>query len=195
MGEIQQLLDEEKLSRQTSEKRFKTIEQKFSMLKIGGGLNSSDTTKVSEPKIVAIAQGHKLFDEEFANIKESDFDVILNVPMRTLKARKDPVKRSKLEVCSRKNIGHFRLKLLVYLLEHSGVQICAENIPKVYGLSTKMSPSTLASAIKVFRRALKQASIHGPYILTEFVWGPSASHSGYFYKANHSWRYLVIPYE
>lgn len=193
--EIQQLLAEENLSRQASQKRFTIIEQKLSMLKIDDDFNDNNTTKVSQPKIIAIANGCKVPDKDFPNIKDNNFDVVLNIPTHTLKARKNPAKRTKLEICSCRNIGNYRLTLLIYFLEHPGVYVCAESIHKVYGPSARIAPNTLASAVKIFRKAVKQSGTHGPYVLTEFVWGPSVSRSGYFYTFNPKWSYLVIRYE
>ena len=142
-------------------------------------------------KKIAIENGKLLSPQQIQKFNKEDYDVILNYFDRTIFARKNPDKHTRLEKCSCKNIGRHKLKLLRFMFEHPNVPICEETIDLVYGNVTGMSPGTLAKAIGELRKAIWKA----PYIMTESDWGEYVSRTGSVYLLNPRYKYLIIRYE
>ncbi|MFC1604962.1 hypothetical protein ACFL5F_08045 [Planctomycetota bacterium] len=138
-----------------------------------------------------MANGNVLPEEQIKELNIDNYDVVLDCIDRTLMARKDPDKSTKLEKCDCKNIGKDRLKLLRYMLEHPRVPICEETIPYVYGDVAGISANALAKTIGHLRKCLWQV----PYIITEPDWGESISRTGSVYLLNEKYKYLVIRYQ
>ena len=187
---IIQQLDKQNLSHQSHIRENDGMQEKLSAT-----ISAADfqhIPSVDPPlKKIAIAKGKLLSPQQFQNLRNENYDVILNYIDRTLLARKNPGKRSKLEKCNCKNIGSNKLKLLRFMFENPKAPICEETMDRVYGNVTSMSPGTLAKAFGEIRKALWQA----PYILTESDWGEYVSHTGSVYLLNPDYKYLVIKYE
>ncbi|MCX5638836.1 MAG: hypothetical protein NTX52_14255 [Planctomycetota bacterium] len=188
--EIQQSLAEQDMCLQTCMNENENIRRRVASL-ISRPVPEDVTVTSITLKQIAIANGRLLSPEKMLNINEDDYDVILDCVNRTLLARKDPDKSTKLEKCQCKDIGRDRLKLLRYMLEHPTVPICEETMPYVYGDIASMSPNALAHSILAVRKCLWQA----PYIVTDTDWGESVSQTGSVYLLNLKYKYLVIRYK
>jgi len=123
-----------------------------------------ETSKLPQPipRIVAIKNGKRVPDFNAQNIKEDEYDLILDMTTATLKYRKDPVNKSELKLSKREGIGSERIQPLARLLEHPSVNISPEN--------SGLTPDTLAQTICVLRKALEQKGPEGPYIETVGRW-------------------------
>lgn len=139
--------------------------------------------------IIAIANGSTLPEKELSDIKEKNFDVILDITTNSLRYRKDPVKHTNLKESKLEGIGSRRIEILLYLLEHPTRHISIENASVLPGQLDIIEPNTLSKTIGLLRKALGQKGPKGPYILTECLWGQRYR---YAYKLNSDWRYLVI---
>ena len=187
---IIQRMDKQNLSLQSYMSENENIKRKLSAT-----VSAADSQYIllMEPplKKIAIANGKLLSLQQFQNLKNDNYDVILDYIDRTLFARKKPDRPSKLEKCNCKGIGPHKLKLLRFMFEYPKVPICEETIDRVYGNKACMSPGALTKAIGEVRKALWQA----PYIITESDWGESVSHTGSVYLLNDKFKYLVVRYK
>lgn len=183
-------LDARILSHETSIRDLENIKEMIPIL-----ISDFDLHSVTPPGIVpkrtAISNGKLLSLQTLTDLNKDNYDVVLDCIDRTLLARKDPDKSTKLEKCQCKNIGPDRLKLLRYIMEHPNVPICVETIPFVYGDIASISSNALAKAIGHLRKCLWYA----PYIITEPDWGESISRTGSVYLLNEKYKYLVIRYQ
>jgi hypothetical protein len=187
---ILQRLDAHILSPEISIRDLKNIKGMVPMLISGFDLRSV-TPPCIVPKRTATTNGKSLSLQALANLNKDNYDIVLNCIDRTLMARKDPDRHSKLEKCDCKNLGRDRLKLLRYMLEHPTVPICEETMSYVYGDTASMSANALAHSILAVRGCLWQA----PYIITVNDWGESVSRTGSAYVLNEKYQYLVIRWQ
>jgi hypothetical protein len=190
LRDIQQLLAEQELRLQTCVRQHQNIRLGVSSL-VGSPISEDVILEPITLRQIAIANGRLLSPEKMRNINKDDYDVILDCVNRTLLARKDPDRRSKLEKCDCTGIGRDRLKLLRSWLENPHLLICEETIPQIFGDIASMTPNALARAILDLRGCLW----NGPYILTESVWGESISRTGSVYILSQKYKYLVIRYK
>lgn len=188
--EIQNSLNEQNIRLRMYMNENDNIRRRVASLK-GGAFPEEIAFESIALKQIAIANGRLLLPEKMQNINEDDYDVILDCANCTLRARKDPDRRSKLEKCDCTGIGRDRLKLLRSWLENPHLLICEETIPQIFGDIASMTPNALARAILDLRGCLW----NGPYILTESVWGESISRTGSVYVLSQKYKYLVIKHK
>ena len=164
------------------------IEEMFGLI-----LDNADAKANSpEPKahtIIAIADGCMLPQEQLSDIKEENFDVILNMTTNSLRYRKDPVKHTNLKESKLEGIGSRRIEILLYLLEHSTRHISIENASMLPSQLDIIEPNSLSKTIGLLRKALGQKGSEDTYIITKDVWGQNYRHA---YILNQKWKYLVI---
>ena len=147
--------------------------------------------EIRKPKKIVIANGRTL-SEGSSDIKEDDFDVILDMTTNSLRYRKDPVKHTKLEESKLDGIGPRRIEILLCLLEHPTKHISIENASVLPGQLDIVEPNTLSKTISLLRKALGQRGSEDTYIMTKNVWGQRYRHA---YALNQEWKYLVIKEE
>ena len=150
--------------------------------------NKVNVKETYAPIKVAIANGHKLTTQEFQNINEDDFDIILDMTSNTLKYRKDPEEHTKLKEAKLNGIGSRRIEILKYLIEHPIRNISIDNISTLPNQLDIVEPNTLSKTISLLRKSIEQKGIKSPYIITERSLG-NVHHT---YKINPQWHYLVI---
>jgi len=194
VGKLRQQLAEERRFHESSIHRIAEMEAKLSMLINGFESSSLKTSRQAVTSSWAVANGHPVLAEEFGQIKEDDFDVILNIPANSLKYRKYPVEHTKLKESKFENIGVHRMQIFAYMLEHPCKPFYSENIYKAYtSIPEVKEPNTFTKTIGALRKALEQADTTGPYIIKQFDWnGITDRKRGYVYQINPDWRYLVI---
>lgn len=184
------MLADQELRLQTCVRQNQDMRHRVASFK-GGAFPEDIAFEFISLKQIAIANGRLLLPEKMLNINEDDYDVILDCVNRTLLARKDPDRQSKLEKCDCTGIGRDRLKLLRCWLENPRLLICEETIPQIFGAVGSMTPNALARAIGDLRRCLWD----GPYIQTEQTWGESISRTGSVYVFSQKYKYLVIKHK
>ena len=139
--------------------------------------------EIAEAENIAIANGHKLSEQESQNINEDKFDIILDMTTNSLRFRRFPSRHSELVQAVLEGTGQRRKEILVYLLEHPKRFISVENISKLANQCAIVEPGALAKTISIFRKTLGHS-----YIITE----SSLGSSNCVYKLNPQWNYLVI---
>lgn len=151
----------------------------------------------SAPRVrTAIANGHRLREEEFRRQAEDDYDVILDMTNHILRYRRDPVQHTPLIPSSLEGIGPERLKVCAFLLGHPSRRICADTLPPLLGEPDEiMEPEALAQTILRLRKALGTPGPQNPYIMTEPAWGESRRRGAGVYVLNSKWKYLFIQWE
>jgi hypothetical protein len=132
---------------------------------------------------VAIANGHKLSEQELQNINEDKFDIILDMTTNSLRFRQFPSRHSELVKAVLEGIGQRRMEILVYLLEHPTRFISVENVSNLANQCAIVESGALAKTISIFRKTLGHS-----YIITE----SSLGNPNCVYKLNPQWNYLVI---
>jgi hypothetical protein len=188
--QLQKSLDEQILRLEICRKETESLKKKIAT--IGSDINLNNIYIEPIPfKTIAIANGKTLLNNNIKELKEEDYDIVLDYTKRILKARKCPEKSSKLEECYPTNFSRERMRLLRYMLEHPNMPICKETITQIYDNLASMTSNTLAKTIVTLRRCLWNA----PYILTEKFWGETMSKTGSVYVLNEKYNYLVIRYK
>ena len=185
--ELQQLLAEEQHYHQASVKRISEINAKVGALTdhYNSCVQTSYQNMTSKP---TVANGHIICRNEFQNINDDDFDIILDITKNSLRYRKDPAKRSPLKNADLKGIGPRRIEILMYLIEHPTRYISIENVSQLPQQTDIVEPNALSKTISLLRKALDQNGSKGPYIITE----PSLGSIYHIYKIDPQWHYLVI---
>jgi hypothetical protein len=139
--------------------------------------------EIAEAENVAIANGRKLSKQEFQNINEDKYDIILDMTTNSLRFRRFPLKHSELIQAVLEGTGPRRKEILVYLLEHPTRFISVENVSNLANQCAIVESGALAKTISIFRKTLGHS-----YIITE----SSLGSSNCVYKLNPQWNYLVI---
>lgn len=148
----------------------------------------------NDSQYVFIANGHNLPIQQLSDIKEVDFDVIMDTTTNSLRFRKDPVKRTKLKESKLEKVGSHRMKILAYMLEHPGEPFHAGNIGSdLIAGSGERARNTFTKSIAVIRKTLDQGNMSEPYLVKRFDWdGITGLKQGCVYKINSERKYLVI---
>ena len=155
---------------------------------------SSNLAAADPPRPSIIANGKPCDPAEFESIKTSNYkhyDIVLDIPNRSLLARRDPENHSPLEECSCKGFGPQKMIILQHLLKHPEKLVGSYNILEILD-KHKMTPNTLAQSICTLRNILQPDHPEKSYIETVDDWNQSVSCTGKAYKLNPKWHYLVL---
>ena len=158
------------------------------------GLTTSDM-EIHTPDTVAMADGKAFTGDKAQKLSGERFDVILDVPLRSMWARIDPEARSELVKCNITGWRARKRRLLAYMLEHPTTPVGLHNICTIYRDDKEVERNTLAQTICSLRRALHQTSPEGPYIVNTAVWDKSTTIEEFIgngYVMSDQYRYLVI---
>jgi len=205
---LRKLVEEERISCQASNRRLAAIEQMVTFIisdvygdgtktaAFGVDAEAEDRqTGSQKADVAAVANGTFLSADQARNLKEEDFDVILNVPQQSLRARENPKAKSWLRDCDIKGLRRRKLTLLDYFLEHPKVAVGLHNICDIYRVDEEVPRNTLAKTVLSLRRLLHQKTTKGPFILSTTVWDKSRGREEFIgngYVMNDKFHYLVI---
>ena len=184
---FQRFLEEDNLSHQKSRVQWATMIRLF-LDYIKSNIDC-DTCKIpipAEQMVIAYANGHHLSEEDFSNLNEEDYDVVLNVVEGILKFRRNPnKKRSRLEMSPLHDFGRARFGFLAACLRRPpGRLITVDSMPALPNESEPRGPDTLRKTISVVRKAIGGSGRYNPYILNDRF------RPGYI--LNPYYRYLLI---
>jgi hypothetical protein len=108
--ETQQMLAEQEMRLQTCVTVNQNISHRVASL-LGSPLGEDAAIESVAPHKVAIDNGRRLSQEEFASLNEDKFDVILDMTNHTLRFRKDPARHTALQSSELRSIGPQRLQM------------------------------------------------------------------------------------
>ena len=190
--DLERLLAEEKAYHEDRAKKIRALEHRLALARFSERpvKGDDDSSRVEQ---VVIADGQRLSRKLIAALNDDDYDVILNMTNCSLRFRRDPTKRNKLEVSKLIGIGPHRIRILAILLEHPGRPISWENLPNWLGTDDQPnSPEAFVKSISELRKALGVLGRSNPYIIDEPAWTLSSRKRARAYTANLKWKYLVI---
>ena len=144
-------------------------------------INTPEQPHSNAPQIIVFKNGTVLSNANLQNIKECEYDLILDMTTKSLKYRKDPASKSKLLESKLEGVGPERIQPLAYLLEHPNRYYSIEN--------SQTTTTTLSQTIRILRKAIEQKGPKGSYIETVGRWEGSSNTA---YRLVTKWQYLLI---
>jgi hypothetical protein len=193
--ELQRWLAEERTRHQECIARITAIEQRLALVSRDGRTGPCESPDSRHGKI-SLANSRRLSDDEFQNLSEDDFDLILDMTTHTVRYRRDPAKHTPLLSSPLKAIGSERLRVLTFMVTHPTRRVCSDTVPSLMGEPDYvMEAGALAQTIRLLRRSLGMPGRQNPYILTEPAWGESRRRGACVYALNPRWKYLMIQWD
>ena len=158
---------------------------------------TAPTAPVSYCRIrVAIANGHRLTDDEVRALDEDSYDVILDTTNSTLRYREDPETHRDLRLSDSRGIGPYRIKILAFMIERFSVPVCSDNVDHLLGETNRIATSqAFTKSISVLRQTLGGSGRHNPYIHSVAAWESSRSKNAQAYLLSSKWKYLLLRHE
>lgn len=142
---------------------------------------------------IAIVNGRRLTDNELQNLREDNYDVILDLTPGTLHYREDPEGHSPLRLSDLRGIGPYRIKILTFMIERLGTPLCADSADDLLGETERIAnPESFTKSISILRQALGGAGRRNPYIISIAAWESSRRRRACAYLLNPQWQYLLI---
>jgi len=193
LSKLQQLLSEGKMCHPACIDWIESLEHELALMNIGQTRTGIGKAASIEQERIMVANGHRLGAEESAELVIDNYDVILDLTVDTLQVRIYPERHSKrlpfeLEYLS--DIGPYRIKLLIYMLEHPGRYISVDNAAICHGTpDATITSEALRKTISLLRQALGIPGQKNPYIKTKRSTSPCS------YALNLKWNYLLIKWK
>ncbi len=146
------------------------------------------SSEYADKTLIAIKDGHR--SKMISDINEDDFDLIIDQTKATVRFRKNPAKKSKLQYANIQGVGTHRLKIFTHMILRHNVLFSGENIGQEYIAGSRQTArNTFTKCICELCRIIGQRGAFGPYIVRQ----PDCQRKrSCGYKIDSRWSYLIV---